>query len=158
MPVLSTEDRGRAIGYLESGRTVRTVAELFHVSTPTISKLYRRYRHTGSVKDRPRSGRPKVTTLVENRRIRALALRRRFVTAPALRSQIHEARGQGARHVSKQSINRLHTQGIKSRNPGQKYRSHAHLHTENQDYGWQRIMTDGQGLNGVEYCSRMSPV
>ena len=121
MPVLSTEDRGRAIGYLESGRTVRTVAELFHVSTAIISKLYRRYRQTGSVKDRPRSGRPKVTTLVEDRRIRALALRRRFVTAPAIRSQIHEARGQGARHVSTQTIrNRLHTQGIKSRKPAKK--------------------------------------
>ena len=42
MPVLSIEDRGRAIGYLESGRTVRTVAELFHVSTAmNHANLYR---------------------------------------------------------------------------------------------------------------------
>ena len=36
---------------------MRTVAEIFNISTITISKLYRRYRRQ-SVKDRPRSGRP----------------------------------------------------------------------------------------------------
>ena len=121
MPVLSIEDRGRAIGYLESGRTVRSVADMFHVSTATISKLQRRYRETDSVKDHPRSRHPKVTTPVEDRQIRTIALRRRFVTAPAIRSQIHEARGQGGRHVSTQTIrNRLHAQGIKARKPGKK--------------------------------------
>jgi transposase len=72
---LSNLDRARALGYLQSGRSTRNVARTFNVSPTTMTNLLRRYNQTGDVKDRPRSGRPKVTTPVEDRRIRTRFLK-----------------------------------------------------------------------------------
>ena len=59
---LSSVDRARAIGHLEAGWKQRDVAVLFSVSQSIISKLQLRYRDAHNVKDRPRSGRPRITT------------------------------------------------------------------------------------------------
>ena len=59
---LSSVDRARAIGHLEAGWKQRDVAVLFAASQSTISKLWLRYRDAHDVKDRPRSGRPRITT------------------------------------------------------------------------------------------------
>jgi hypothetical protein len=120
---LSNLDRARALGYLQSGRSARNVARTFHVSPTTMTNLLRRYNQTGDVKDRPRSGRPKVTTPVEDRRIRTIGLRRRVVSSPNIQSQIHAARGRGALRLSRQTIrNRLNGSGLRSRQPSVKQR------------------------------------
>ncbi|ELU01685.1 hypothetical protein CAPTEDRAFT_228216 [Capitella teleta] len=62
MPRLSTNERRRAVGMLEAGSTQVRVARAFDVARSQISRLWSRYRETGSVKDRPRSGRPRMTT------------------------------------------------------------------------------------------------
>ena len=66
MPRLSNLEKARAIGQVEAGVPQNQVAALFGVSPgrPTISKLKEKFRETGDVKDRPRSGRPKKTTLL----------------------------------------------------------------------------------------------
>lgn len=66
---------------LQSGSTQMHVARAFDVHRTQISRLWTRYRETGSIKDRPRSGRPKVTTLRQDRHIRLQHLRNRFLQA-----------------------------------------------------------------------------
>ena len=67
MPRLSNLEKARAIGQVEAGVPQNQVAALFGVSPGTISKLKAKFRETGDVKDRPRSGRPKKTTPQEDR-------------------------------------------------------------------------------------------
>ena len=58
--------------------TAAAVARHFGVSRSTISRLQDRLMTTGSVTDRRRAGRPRVTTAAEDRRIRTMHLRDRF--------------------------------------------------------------------------------
>ena len=61
--------------HLVAGWKQRDVAVLFDVSQSIISKLRLRYRDTHDAKDRPRSGRPRITTdSLRNRRITARSL------------------------------------------------------------------------------------
>ena len=83
MPRLTKEQRLRAIGMLEAGRRHRDVAAHFGVARITVSRLAIRYRTTGSVNDRRRSGRPRVTTRAQDRYMVTSHLRNRFLTAPA---------------------------------------------------------------------------
>ena len=76
------------IGYLESGRSVKTVAELYHVSTTAVSNSYRRtsYKQAESVKDRPRSRSSRgsstdLTTPVEDRLERGMVHQWRSLTS-----------------------------------------------------------------------------
>ncbi|XP_071114768.1 uncharacterized protein [Haliotis cracherodii] len=63
------------------GATQHQIARTFNCSQTTISKLIIRYQQTGQTQDRPRSGRPRVTTPAEDRYIRQIHLRNRCVTA-----------------------------------------------------------------------------
>ena len=78
---LSQLDRGRAIALILQGRSQRDVAQQFGVHDSTISRLVQRLRATGRLTDRPRSGRPRVTTQHQDRRIRLVHLRNRLRTA-----------------------------------------------------------------------------
>jgi hypothetical protein len=72
-------------------------------------------RDTGTTSDRPRSGRPRVTTLRQDRHIRFIHLRNRFDTA------VHTARltpGRTNVRISDQTVrNRLHQCGLRARRP-----------------------------------------
>ena len=59
---LSQLDRGRAIALILQGRSQRDVAQQFGVHASTISHLVQRLRAIDRLTDRPRSGRPHVTT------------------------------------------------------------------------------------------------
>ena len=71
-------DRHRAIGMLEGGMSVNAVAITFGVHRSTIWRLSERPRATGSVLNRPRSGRPKALTAREERYLRRPELDRVF--------------------------------------------------------------------------------
>lgn len=81
MPRLSAEERGRAFGMLEAGVHPTCVARHFGCSKVTIHNLISRHQETGSLDDRPRSGRPRVTTPQQDRYIRLQHLRDRFLPA-----------------------------------------------------------------------------
>ena len=70
MARLSQVQRERAVGMLLAGRSIAEVARISACTRATIYMLQRRLRQTGTTSDRPRSGRPKVTTPREDRRIR----------------------------------------------------------------------------------------
>ena len=67
--------RGRANALILQGQSQRDVAQQFGVHESTISRLVQRLRATGRLTDRPRSGRPRVTTQRQDRRIRLVHLR-----------------------------------------------------------------------------------
>ena len=81
MPRLNETERLIAIGMLEANQRHVDVAAHFGVSRLTITRLLGRYRTIGSVSDRPRSGRPRVTTPAQDRHIRTSHLRDRFLAA-----------------------------------------------------------------------------
>ncbi|XP_067676448.1 uncharacterized protein [Haliotis asinina] len=112
MPGLTQAQRDRAIGMANEGASQRHLARTFNCSQATISKLLNRYRQTGQTQDRPRSGRPRVTTPAEDRYIRQIHFRNRFVTDT---STAATALGHA---ISRRTVfRRLHVAGIRAYRP-----------------------------------------
>ena len=110
---LNAADRNQAIGRLQAGESKSEVARIFNVHPSTITRLWNRFRETNSTNDRPRLGRPRVTTPAQDRYIRVTHLRDRLRTA---RDTAQEQFG--ARRVSDQTIrNRLREVGIRAKRP-----------------------------------------
>ena len=115
MPRLSSLERGRAIGQLQAGVHQNVVAARFGVNQSTISSLRRRYAATSDVRDRPKSGRPRVTSAATDRRIETLAARRRYVTATTIQAEVRQP---GRQRISTHKVRRrLHRAGLRSRRP-----------------------------------------
>ena len=66
-PELSINDRNSGFGLLEAGTRVADMARSFEGSESTIYCLQACFRQSGSEKDRPRSGRLRITTSREVR-------------------------------------------------------------------------------------------
>ena len=116
MPKLTTDQRSEAIGMLRANASVSQVANHFGVSRFCIYKLKTKFQATGTVKDRQRSGRPRVTTRRENRHIRTTHLRDRFKSAIETSREFRPARP-----VSRWTISRrLRASGIYARVPVQR--------------------------------------
>lgn len=112
---LSEMDRGRAIAWLQEGVVVREVAQRLGVSHSVIIRLRQRLQNTGRVQERPRSGRPKITTPREDRYIERQALQERTRSANNIRRRLRNATNTV---VSDQTIrNRLHTANLRARRP-----------------------------------------
>ena len=79
MPRLTNSQRHEAVGILR-GMSVNEVAHHFNCHRATIQKLKSRVQMTGTVRDLPRSGRPRVTSAADDRRIVITHLRDRFKT------------------------------------------------------------------------------
>ena len=62
MPRLNNDERNQAIWMLNAGMSATVVSQHFGCTRRTIERLWRQFRVTGNVTDRPRSGRPRVTT------------------------------------------------------------------------------------------------
>ena len=75
MPRLTNDERNQAIGMVTGGMSFAQVAMRMRVHRHTISRLISRHRRTDSVADRPRAGRPRVTTPAQDRYIRTVHLR-----------------------------------------------------------------------------------
>lgn len=83
MPRLSENERNQAVGMLRAGTSVNDVALHFRCSRQTIHNLTTRLAATGSVTDRSRSGRPRVTSRRDDHFIVVTHLRNRFTPATA---------------------------------------------------------------------------
>ena len=81
MPPVRAAARENAIGRLQAGQRQADVAHALNVSQSTISRLWNRFRQSGSTADAPRSGRPRVTTPAQDLFIRLRHLRNRFLSA-----------------------------------------------------------------------------
>jgi transposase len=113
MPGLSEDQHNNAISQLQAGETQTHVSRVLNVSQSNISRLWDRYQQQGSTHDRPRSGRPRVTTPAQDRHIRLRHLWDRFTTATSTAAAIP-----GQRRISDQTVrNRLREAGIRARRP-----------------------------------------
>lgn len=112
---LTVEEASRAIGLLQSGLSQRQVGERFNVSHSVISRLLARFQQTNSVKQRQKSGRPRKTTVRQDRQIVLLAKRNRMSSAVSLNRDVRTATGV---RMSVQTVrNRLHASGLHARKP-----------------------------------------
>ena len=110
---LGTDARHRAIGIIQAGTPQREVALQFGVHRNTISSLWRRFQTTGSISDRPRSGRPCVTSHSQDQYIRVTHLRNRFQVASGTARTIP-----GLRPIHPRTVrNRLQEHHIRPRQP-----------------------------------------
>jgi transposase len=62
---------------VQAGMTHQAVADHFNVSRVNISRLMIRLRHTGRTNDRPRNGRPRVTSQHQDRHVKRVSRKRR---------------------------------------------------------------------------------
>ena len=100
---------------LQAGQVQRAVAGHFNVSQSVISRLWNRFQHTGNVAERPRSGRPRKTTVRQDRYLSNMAKWQRFQSAVRLNSDFRTATGV---RVSSQTVrNRLHTANLRPYRP-----------------------------------------
>jgi len=112
MPRLSNVQRERAIGMLDAGTSVTAVARTLGCSRHTVYDLQTRLQQTGTTADRPRPGRPRVTSQAEDRQIVLRHLRNRFLTATCTRNELFRGR------LSAQTIrNRLRSSHLHARRP-----------------------------------------
>ena len=70
MLCLTLGHRERAVGMTEMGAT--TIARTIDCSCLAVTNLMQRYRHPEQASDRPRTGRPTVTTPHEDQYLRSL--------------------------------------------------------------------------------------
>ena len=113
MPRLDKVNRERAIGMLDAGVSQGEVARRFGVHRTTINRLVSRVRNTQTTDDRPRSGRPRVTSHVQDRFIRLRSLRNRFANAVEIAADLPFRR----RISSKTVLRRLAAIGLRPRRP-----------------------------------------
>ena len=88
MPRSPPNLRERAIGMHNAGMKMNAVAMKSGCSTRAIRYLRQRFQATGRTEDRPRSGRPRVTTHGQDH-IRNTHLRNRFQTVKATAAKTH---------------------------------------------------------------------
>ena len=81
MPRLSDQERNQALGMLRAGMSTHQVAAQLNCNQSTVSRLQTRFQQTGTTRDRPRPGQPRVTTRRQDVFIRTQHLRRRFQQA-----------------------------------------------------------------------------
>ena len=107
--------RQHAINMLNAGMTMDAVAMNIGCSTRAIRRLRQRFQTTGHTEDRPRSGRPYVTTRDQDRYIRNTHLRNCFQTATATAANTP---GTHNNRISAQTVrNRMRGGGLSARRP-----------------------------------------
>jgi transposase len=112
---LTGNEAAQAVGMFQAGQVQRAVAGQFNVSQSVISRLWNGFHHTGNIAERPRSGRPRKTTMRQDRYLSNMAKRQRFQIAVRLNSDFRTVTGVG---VSSQLVrNRLHTANMRAYRP-----------------------------------------
>ena len=100
---------------LSAGHTQQGVADQLNVTQTGVSKVWRKYRETENVNDRPRSGRPHMTTPMQDRYLQLSARRHPTSTARHIGYDFIQATGM---RISDQTVRRrLHQSSLHSRGP-----------------------------------------
>ncbi|CAJ0946379.1 unnamed protein product [Ranitomeya imitator] len=74
------------------------------MSPSAVAKTIKRYKEPGSHEDRPRKGRPRVTSASENKFIRFTSLRNCRLTAAQIRDQVNATQSSSSRHISTTTV------------------------------------------------------
>uniref|UniRef100_A0A4W5MPX7 Tc1-like transposase DDE domain-containing protein n=1 Tax=Hucho hucho TaxID=62062 RepID=A0A4W5MPX7_9TELE len=127
MPRVPAHLRERALGMLQGGKRTADVARAINCNVHTVRRLRQRCRETGWTADRPRSGRPRVTTPAQDRYIQASHLWDRYrmatttarvtpgthnpsISAQTVRNRLRDAGLKACRPVVRQVLTRHHRQ------------------------------------------------
>ena len=102
---LSKEKQQSIITLRQEGQSSRKISRTLNVSS-AVAKTIKRYDETGSHEDRPRTGRPRVTSAAEDKFIRVTSLRNRQLTAPQIRAHINALQSSSSRHISTSTVRR----------------------------------------------------
>ena len=109
---LSKEKQQSIITLRQEGQSSRKISRTLNVSS-AVAKTIKRYDETGSHEDRPRTGRPRVTSAAEDKFIRVTSLRNRQLTAPQIRAHINALQSSSSRHISTATVQwRLRESGL----------------------------------------------
>lgn len=109
---LSNAKRHEAIGMIAGGLSYREIARRMGCTHATVRELHQRNIATGSVSDRQRPGRERVTSRVQDRHIVLTHLRNRFQTSV---QTARETIGVNNRRISASTVRRrLHERAISS--------------------------------------------
>ena len=112
---LSDTDRGRAIAWLQDGVGLREIGRRQGVHHAIIQRLRDCFNATGSTAERRRTGRPRATSIRQDRFLVLSALRQRTATANNLRGQL---RATANVVISDQTVrNRLREVNLRARRP-----------------------------------------
>ena len=94
------------------------IARALNVSQSVVSRLLKKHRETGSVKDRKWSGRPKATTPRQDRLLLRMSGQNHFYSCETLRTQL---RATHRIRVSRRLVNsRLLQARLRSRRPAER--------------------------------------
>ncbi|CAJ0955651.1 unnamed protein product [Ranitomeya imitator] len=88
------------------GQSVQKIGKTLKVSPSAVAKTINRYKETGLHEDRPRKGRPRVTSAAEDKFIRVTSLRNRRLTAAQIRDQINATQSSSSKHISTTTVKR----------------------------------------------------
>ena len=69
MPRISVEKRSLVLEFTNGGMTQKKIAQTLHISRRSVQYLMRKFKETGRVADRERSGRPRILTKRMERRV-----------------------------------------------------------------------------------------
>lgn len=109
---VSSTIKWQVIGMFKCNKSQREIASALNVSKTCVSQTIAKYRESGNVHDRPRSGRPKVTSPRDDRVLGRLAKQSRNASVPVLRTRLQEISG---KNVSAMTVSRrLREQGLHS--------------------------------------------
>lgn len=129
-------EKWRIIGMRDAGMKQVDIARALTVSQSVVSRLLKKHRETGSVKDRKRSGRPKATTQREDRLLFRLSRRNRFASCETLRNQLRDTH---RIRVSRSLVNsRLLKARLRARRPAKRPRLTVRHKGERLDWARQR--------------------
>ena len=143
------------------GNTQRNVSVRLGVSQSVIGRLWQWFQATNSVRNRPRSGRPRSTTNREDRYITNMALCQRTTTARRLRDNLRTVTGT---RVSDQTIrNRLRANNLRChrqafRPPLLPHHRTARRHWCMLHLRWQRVQWQRHGVGGHLYPPQDPPL
>ena len=148
MPRVPAHLRECALGMLQGGMRTADVARAINCNVCTVRSLRQRYRETGQTADRPRSGRPRVTTPAQDQYSRTSHLRDRYrmatttaqvtpgmhnpsISAQTVRNRLREAGLRACRPVVRQILTRHHRQQC---------RLWAQTHCRWTKQDWQKVL------------------
>ncbi|CAF0891148.1 unnamed protein product, partial [Brachionus calyciflorus] len=95
-PSVTLEDRNKAVTMRQQGKTLETIGRELNRAFSRIKRIIDRYNETNSYKDRPRSGRLRISTQKDDRNLIRLVKKNRTEPSHALANQWKLSNGETA--------------------------------------------------------------
>lgn len=165
---LTLREKELIIGHYMENNSMSLTAKIMRRSKSVVGRVVKRYQEENSLEEKPRSGRPKVTTSREDRAIVKMSMSNRFETAASIAREFNKTMGKTV--CSNTVSRRLNERGLKARVPiskpliskkNQKLRlEYAYTHVLWDENEWSRMFFSDEskfnvfGSDGSIYVRR----